>query len=145
MTPAIAAQTAQTAAELGWDGNWPQLAAELPLRGMVQQMAQQSELIRCDLQGNTLCMVLRIPVETLRAAGNVEKLSAALGERFNRAVRIDTEIGAVRNTANARAQADRAERQREAELTIQKDPFVQALMREFGATVVPGSIHPILN
>ncbi|MBB3211377.1 DNA polymerase-3 subunit gamma/tau [Herbaspirillum sp. Sphag1AN] len=145
ITPAMAAQTAQIAAELGWDGNWPHLSAELPLRGMVQQMAQQSELIRCDLQGNTLCLYLRIPVETLRAAGNVEKLSAALGERFNRAVRVETEIGAVSNTANARAQADRAERQREAEMTIQTDPFVQTLMREFGATVVPGSIHPILN
>jgi DNA polymerase III subunit gamma/tau len=145
VTPAMAAQTAQIAAELGWDGNWPQLSAELPLRGMVQQMAQQSELIRCDMQGNTLCLYLRIPVETLRASGNVEKLSVALGERFNRAVRVETEIGAVSNTANTRAQADRAERQREAELTIQKDPFVQSLMREFGATVVPGSIHPILN
>jgi len=29
VTPAMAAQTAKVAAELGWDGNWPQLAADL--------------------------------------------------------------------------------------------------------------------
>jgi DNA polymerase-3 subunit gamma/tau len=39
--------------------------------------------------------------------------------------------------------ADRAERQRQAEETMHSDPFVQTLMREFGATIVPGSIKPI--
>jgi DNA polymerase-3 subunit gamma/tau len=49
----------------------------------------------------------------------------------------------VANTANAKAEADRAERQREAELTVQQDPFVQVMMREFGASIVPGSIRPL--
>jgi len=143
VTPAIAAQTAQIAAELGWNGNWPQLAGDLPLRGMVQQMAQQSELVRCEMNGNSVCFHLRIPVETLRSTGNVEKLTTVLGERFNCNVRIETEIGNVANTANAKAEADRAERQQEAELSVQKDPFVQVLMREFGASIVPGSVRPL--
>ncbi|WP_034298645.1 DNA polymerase III subunit gamma/tau [Herbaspirillum sp. RV1423] len=143
VTPAMAAQTAQVIASLGWDGNWPQLAADLPLRGMVQQMAQQSELIRCENSGNTVCFYLRIPVETLRAAGNVEKLTAVLSERFNKSIRVETEIGAVALTANAKAEADRAERQRDAELTMRNDPFVQVMMREFGASIVPGSIRPL--
>ncbi|MDB5855401.1 MAG: polymerase tau subunit interacting with alpha, partial [Herminiimonas sp.] len=40
------------------------------------------------------------------------------------------------------ATAQREERQRAAEQTIQEDPFVQALRREFNATVVPGSVRP---
>jgi len=143
VTPAMAAQTAKVAAELGWDGNWPQLAADLSLRGMVAQMAQQSELVRCEQSGNSVIFHLRIPVETLRASGNIEKLTAVLGERFNRSVRVETEIGAVALTANARAQADRAERQREAEQTMHNDPFVQVMMREFDASIVPGSIRPL--
>jgi len=143
ITPAMQAQTAQVAAELGWDGNWPHLAADLPLRGMVQQMAQQSELVRCELTGNTVCFHLRIPVETLRASGNVDKLASALGERFGKSVRVETEIGLVAHTANAKAEADRADRQREAEKTVQNDPFVQVMMREFGASIVPGSIRPL--
>jgi DNA polymerase-3 subunit gamma/tau len=143
VTPAMLAQTAQVAAALEWDGNWPQLAAALPLRGMVQQMAQQSEMTHCEMTGNTVCFHLRVPVETLRAAGNIEKLCTVLGERFGRSVRVETEIGVVANTANAKAEADRAERQREAELTVQQDPFVQVMMREFGASIVPGSIRPL--
>ena len=143
VTPEMAAQTAKIAAELGWDGNWPQLAADLSLRGMVAQMAQQSELVRCEQSGNSVVFHLRIPVETLRASGNIEKLTAVLGERFNKSVRVETEIGAVALTANARAQADRAERQREAEQTVHNDPFVQVMMREFDASIVPGSIRPL--
>jgi len=143
VSPATLAQTAMVAAELGWDGNWPQLAADLSLRGMVQQMAQQSELLSCEMNGNTVCFRLRIPVETLRSSGNVEKLTTVLEERFQRTVRIETEIGSVADTANARSQADRAERQRGAEMTMQQDPFVQVLMREFGASIVPGSVRPL--
>ncbi|WP_050479446.1 DNA polymerase III subunit gamma/tau [Herbaspirillum rhizosphaerae] len=143
VTPAMQAQTAQVAASLGWDGNWPHLAAELPLRGMVQQMAQQSELVRCEQVGNAVCFHLRIPVETLRASGNVDKLTAVLSERFGKSVRVETEIGMVAHTANAKAEANRAERQREAEQTVQNDPFVQVMMREFGASIVPGSVRPL--
>jgi DNA polymerase III subunit gamma/tau len=86
---------------------------------------------------------LRIPLDTLRSAGSVDKLSAALSEHFGRPVRVNTELGAVAHTANAAAVAEREARQREAEESMRNDPFVQTLMREFGATLVPGSIKPI--
>ncbi|MGE5623172.1 MAG: DNA polymerase III subunit gamma/tau C-terminal domain-containing protein, partial [Bacillota bacterium] len=129
--------------ELNWDGNWPALAAALPLRGVVQQLAQQSELLKCDVQGDGAQFLLRIPLETLRSAGSVEKLTAALTEHFGKPVRVETEIGAVEHTANAVAVAEREARQRQAEEDMQRDPFVLALMREFGATIVPGSIRPV--
>ena len=130
-------------ATLDWDGNWPALAAELPVRGVVQQLAQQSEMIACDMEGGAVQMRLRVPVETLLTAGSADKLAAALTERFGKTVRLVTEIGAVEQTANAKAMADRAERQRQAEETMQSDPFVQTLMREFGAIIVPGSVKPV--
>jgi DNA polymerase-3 subunit gamma/tau len=143
-TPAQKQETVRIAAELGWDGHWPGLAASLPLRGVVHQMAFQSELVRCEsLAGGNVCFHLRIPLETLRSSGSVEKLVAALSERFGRDVRVDTEIGAVADTANAVAEADRADRQRKAEQKMQNDPFVLSMMREFGASIVPGSIHPL--
>jgi DNA polymerase-3 subunit gamma/tau len=129
---------------LNWDGNWPLLATALPVRGVVQQLAQQSELARCDSESDGAVQFhLRVPVETLRSAGSVDKLAAALTEHFGKAVRINTEIGAVQQTANAQALGERATRQREAEQTMQDDPFVQSLMREFDAVIVPGSIKPI--
>ena len=127
---------------LNWDGNWPVLAASLPLRGVVQQLAQQSELLQCEDNGDGVQILLRIPLDTLRSAGSVDKLAAALTEHFGKTTRVNTEIGAVEQTANAQAVAEREARQRQAEENMQRDPFVQAMMREFNAVIVPGSIKP---
>jgi len=127
---------------LEWDGNWPALAAALPLRGTAQQLATQSELINCGEDGNAAVFKIRVPIETWRTPGNIEKLTAALSERFGRSVRVDTELGPVWFTASAEAQAYREACQRAAEETIANDPFVNSMIREFGAFVVPGSIVP---
>ncbi|MGV7210162.1 DNA polymerase III subunit gamma/tau [Oxalobacteraceae bacterium A2-2] len=128
--------------ELDWDGNWPAVAASLPLRGVAQQLAMQAELVGCHVDGNAVVIKLRVPIETWRTPGNVEKLSAALNERFGRAIRVDTELGPVWYTASAEAQAFREACQRAAEETIANDPFVNSMIREFDAFVVPGSITP---
>ena len=129
--------------ELDWDGDWPTLAAALPVRGVVHQLAQQSELLACVQEGNTFLFSLRVPIETLCTAPSLEKLTAALQERFGKPARVQTEIGAARQTANAKAVAEREARQQQAEETMHSDPFIQTLMREFGATIVPGSIKPV--
>lgn len=129
--------------EIDWDGNWPGLAAGLPLRGVAQQLAFQTELVNCTVDGNVTTFKLRVPIDTLRASGNSEKLAAALQERFtNTKVAVDIDIGHVWYTASAEAQAFREECQRKAEETVASDPFVKDLMREFGAFVVQGSIRP---
>ncbi|MES2070734.1 MAG: DNA polymerase III subunit gamma/tau [Pseudomonadota bacterium] len=143
--PAVAARPLAftPVAELQWDGHWPNLAAALPVRGVAQQLAQQSELVLCEINGNAVVFNLRVPLTTLLSAGSVDKLTAALSERFERSVRVETVIGAVEQTANAQAIAERAARQQLAEKSIQNDSFIQTLMREFGATIVTGSIKPV--
>jgi DNA polymerase-3 subunit gamma/tau len=127
----------------GIDCDWPQLVRQLPLRGVVHQLAMQSELLSCREEGQALLIQIRVPVDTLLSAGSSDKLAAALTTHFGRPVRLDAMIGAVRRTAHAADLADQAERQRLAERTLQDDPFVQTLMRDFGATIVPGSIRPV--
>jgi DNA polymerase-3 subunit gamma/tau len=58
-------------------------------------------------------------------------------------VRLVTEIGTVTHTAHAESVAEQVRRQQLAEQTLNEDPFVQTLIREFGATIVPGSIKPV--
>lgn len=129
--------------ELDWDGNWPALAATLPLRGVSQQLAFQTQLIDCKADGNAATIRLKCPIDTLRASGNTEKLQAALNERFaGKRINVEIEIGPVWYTASAEAQAYREKRQRDAEETVASDPFVQMLEREFNAFIVPGSVHP---
>ncbi|WP_175625506.1 MULTISPECIES: DNA polymerase III subunit gamma/tau [Oxalobacteraceae] len=130
---------------LNWDGNWPALAAVLPVRGVAQQLALQSELLKCGptAESHLITFDLLVAVDVLLANGSAEKLTAVLCEHFGQTVRLQTTIGAVEHTASAAAIADRAERQRDAEHSMEEDPFVQKLMREFGATIVPGSVRPI--
>ncbi len=127
---------------LEWDGNWPALAAGLPLRGVAQQLALQTELIECQHAEHATNFCLRVPFDTLRSSGNVDKLAVALSERFGRKVTVETDLGPVWHTASAQAQTEREARQRQAEHTIENDPFVLSVKRDLGATVVPGSIRP---
>ena len=127
---------------LDWDGNWPAVAAVLPLRGVAQQLAVQAELIECLHDGHSTTFRLRVPIDTWRSPANVEKLAAALTERFGRKVSVDTELGAVWYTASAEAQAHREACQLQAEEIIASDPFVLDMKRAFDAFVVPGTITP---
>ncbi|KGF79743.1 DNA polymerase III subunit gamma/tau [Massilia sp. JS1662] len=129
-----------------WDGNWPALAASLPLRGVAQQLAFQTELVECVADGAAATFRLRVPVDTLRASGNSEKLCAALQERFPAVrVNVETEIAPTWYTASAEAKARRERLQREAEATVDADSFVQDMVRTFDAFVVPGSVRPIAS
>lgn len=127
--------------EINWDGNWPALAGSLPLRGVAQQLALQTELVACVVHDRSVTFNLRVPVDTLRASGNSEKLAAALQEHFpDFRVNVESEIGPVWYTAGAEQKAAREERQRLAESIVAADPFVQELERRFDAFVVPGSV-----
>ncbi|MFM0286739.1 DNA polymerase III subunit gamma/tau [Paraburkholderia megapolitana] len=124
---------------LGFNGDWPALAAGLPLKGISYQLAFNSELMALD--GTTLR--LNVPVPQYAEASQVAKLKVALAERLGHAVDVQVEVGPARRTAAAFDAAARAQRQQEAEREIGTDPFVQSLIREFGASIVPGSIRPI--
>ena len=123
--------------------DWPVVVRKLELRGVAQQLATQSELLSVHEDDVVIKIELRIPVDTLLSAGSVEKLATALTGYLNKKVSITTEIGVVRQTAHAASLAEQAERLQQAEQTLESDPFVQTLKREFGATIVPGSVRPI--
>ncbi|HEU5436058.1 MAG TPA: DNA polymerase III subunit gamma/tau [Telluria sp.] len=126
-----------------WDGNWPALAATLPLRGVAQQLAMQTELVECVSDGHQSTFRLRAPIDTLRASGNTDKLLAVLQERFtNTRVAVEVEIGPVWYTASVEAKAWREQVLQEAEQTVAAHPFVQEMGRQLNAFVVQGSVRP---
>jgi len=124
--------------------DWPVVVTKLELRGVAHQLATQSELLRVYEDDVVIKIDLRIPVDTLLSAGSTEKLATALTGYLHKKVSITTEIGVVRQTAHAATLAEQADRLQQAEQTLESDPFVQTLKREFGATIVPGSVRPIL-
>ncbi|SAK76638.1 DNA polymerase III subunits gamma and tau [Caballeronia hypogeia] len=124
---------------LGVNVEWPALAVDLPLKGVAYQLAFNSELTACAANSVTLAVAVQMYTD----ASHVTKLTAALTERLGRAIEVTVNVGPARRTAAALDAAERAKRQHEAEQEIQQDPFVRSLIRDFGASIVQGSIRPI--
>ncbi|MGU7775863.1 DNA polymerase III subunit gamma/tau [Burkholderia sp. MR1-5-21] len=126
---------------IGFDGEWPALAARLPLKGVAYQLAFNSELTAVD----ATTLKLSVPVPQYADAAQVAKLKAALADALGKPVDVAVEVGPARRTAAALDAAARAARQRDAEQEIHADPFVQQLVREFGARIVEGSVRPLAD
>lgn len=119
---------------------WPELAARLPVTGLAAELARQSEW--AGVQGDAI--ILRVAVKTLAESESRVRLQTVLCEHFGQGIRLDVDVGAVGEaTAHAVAQAERAARQQAAEDAVAIDPFVQALVADFGAHVVAGSIRHV--
>ena len=112
------------------------VAAEA-ITALVRELALQSQLVSRD-GGNWL---LRVERESLNQPTARERLRVAL-EAAGQATQVTVEVGVVSDSPARRNAAAAAERQRRAEDIVANDPFVQSLMRDYGARIVPGSIKP---
>ncbi|MEX3548018.1 MAG: DNA polymerase III subunit gamma/tau [Burkholderia sp.] len=122
---------------IGYQGEWHQLAASLPLKGVAYQLAVNSELT--SLEGGAL----KLMVPQYADAAQVAKLKAALVEALGKPVELSVEVGPARRTAAALDAVERARCQRQAEQEIGTDPFVQQLIRDFSARIIEGSVKPV--
>ena len=119
---------------------WPELAARLPVTGLAAELAKQSEW--AGVQGDAI--ILRVAVKTLAESESRVRLQTVLCEHFGQGIRLDVEVGITGEaTAHAVAKAERAARQQAAEDAVAVDPFVQALLADFGGQVVPCSIRHV--
>ncbi len=120
--------------------SWPELAARLPVTGLASELARQSEWD--GVQGDAV--ILRVAVKTLAESESRVRLQTVLCEHFGQGIRLDVRVGVTGDaTAYAVAQAESAARQLAAENAVSVDPFVQALLADFGGHVVPGSIRHV--
>ena len=120
-----------------WHATVQQLVAAEAITALVRELALQSQLVARD----GAHWLLRVERESLNQPTARERLRAAL-EAAGHATQISVEVGRVIDSPARRNAAAAAERQRVAEETVMNDPYVQTLMREHGAKIVPGSIKP---
>jgi DNA polymerase-3 subunit gamma/tau len=121
---------------------WNQLVREMveaqAINALVRELALQSQLIaRDDKQWS-----LQVDKDSLNTPSNRERLQAALAQ-FGHDVQLSVATGPVLDSTAKRLTQENAERQARAEAIILQDPFVQSLMRDFDAKIVPGSIKPV--
>ena len=120
-----------------WQRTVQQLIASEAITAMVRELALQSQLIARD----TDQWLLRVERESLNQSGSRDRLANAL-QGAGHAVSLAVEVGRVTDSPVRRNAAQAAERQLAAEKIIFDDPFVQTMMRDFAAKIVPGSIKP---
>ena len=120
-----------------WLSTVQQLIANDAITALVRELALQSQLVARD----TDQWILRVERESLNQPGSRDRLALAL-QAVGHGVGLVVEIGRVTDSPARRNGALAAERQLAAEKIIFDDPFVQTMMRDFGAKIVPGSIKP---
>ncbi|MCZ8251526.1 MAG: DNA polymerase III subunit gamma/tau [Hylemonella sp.] len=140
--PAFGAAQAAPLVPTEEGGYWHQvvrgLMASEAITALVRELALQSQLVARDADQ----WLLRVERESLNSASARERLQAAL-QAAGHPVTLAVEIGRVSDSPARRNAAIAEEKQLAAEKLIHEDPFVQAMMRDFGAKIVPGSIKPI--
>ncbi len=121
-----------------WHATVQALVDAQAIGAMVRELALQSQLVARD-DGQWL---LRVERESLNQPGSRDRLTQALKDAGFDVV-LAVEVGRVTDSPGRRNAQASAERQVAAEQLIYATPMVQALMKDFGARVVPGSIRPL--
>jgi len=123
-----------------FNGNWRALVDALKL-GLARELAKHCELVAYDQDSITLS----VPESQkhLVSANYQEKLTTAITQHFDRKIKLQFSIGGSGNTPAKQISQEKAQAQANAETAIEEDSFVQALIDDFGATIIPNSIKPI--
>ncbi len=114
------------------------MSAADAINALVRELGLQSQLVARD----TDTWMLRVERESLNSTSSRERLEKAL-DAAGYPVRLTVEVGRVQDSPAKRNAAAAAQRQAGAEAIILNDTYVQSLMRDYGAKIVPGSIKPL--
>ncbi len=140
LNPANLANRADKSLGDTWSGIVNALIDQGAVAALAQQLALQSEL--CSRESGV--WTLRVAIESLSQPAARDKLQAALQAALgDAALTLNVEIGPVSDTPARRNAAALTERQNAAEALVQNDPFVQDMIRNWGARIVPGSIKTL--
>ncbi len=123
-----------------FNGNWRGLLDELKL-GLVRTLAQHCELVSYD--ENSISLSVPESQKHLLVPNYQEKLGAAICQYFGKRIKLQFSIGGTGNTPAKQISQEKAHAQANAESAIEDDSFVQALINDFGASIIPNSIKPI--
>lgn len=131
---------AKPAAPTLFDGNWRKLVGQLKL-GLARALAQHCELLSHD--EHSFHLTVADSHTHLLDPSYQEKLCQALSQHFGKKIKLHFTSGGGGNTPAAQISQEKAVIQSAAEAAIHEDDFVQALVRDFDAKIIPSSIKPV--
>jgi DNA polymerase-3 subunit gamma/tau len=120
---------------------WGRCIAALRLRGAARELA--ANCAWGGGAGDRIQLRLAPSHEQLRSTKSVERLQAALSEHFGRSLRVEVLVQDAGEDTPAQARQRSAEAtQARAEAAIADDDVARALIEQFGAELIPGSVQP---
>jgi len=139
-TPQNVQSSGATVAHAGVD-DWSALIDSAGLRGPAGQLARHAALIGID--GDVVRLALKPMHEHLSSPPLIAQMQERLSTALGRAVKVRFDKANVADTPADAAARERSTRQSAAERALEEDPAVQALIRDFGAHIVPASVKPV--
>ncbi len=139
----VAAAPAPVPQDAGGLPNWEALIERAGLRGPFGLLAQNAILRERD--GQTLVLALLPAHMSLAVEPMVSQMEERIGQALGERIRLRFVAqgqGTQVQTPAARAALARDAAQSAAEQSIEGDPLVQSMKRDFGARVVPQSVKP---
>ena len=121
-------------------GDWRKLVEQLKL-GLAKSLAQECELI--NYHDNTFNLSLSEKNKHLNQKTYVDKLQEELINHFNKKINLEIRLGSASNSPLSEKKVEKAELLKTTESAIMKDEFVNELINEFGAEIIPSSIKSI--
>ena len=122
-----------------FDGDWRGLVDRLKL-GLARALAQNCEVASFD--EDSIAFSVPPTQKHLLGMGYEEKLQAAVQQHFGRKIKLSFAQGGSGNTPAQQMSQEKAALQSHAENAIRTDGFVQALIQDLGAQIIPSSIKP---
>ena len=123
-----------------FNGDWRNLVDNLKL-GLARALSQHCELISYD--ENSISLSVPEMQKHLLVPNYQEKLSTAINQYFDKKIKLHFSVGGTGKTLAQQINQEKAQAQSTAETAIEEDGFVQALINDFGAQIIPNSIKPI--
>ena len=128
-----------------FNGDWRGLVEQNLKLGLARALAQNCEMVSFD--DNSINLRVAENNKHLVSASYQEKLSSAINQHFGKKIKLNVNISGEANTEiitpAKQTAVEKATIQSSAEAAIMNDGFVQSLMNDFGATIIPNSIKPI--
>ncbi|MFJ4348093.1 DNA polymerase III subunit gamma/tau [Pseudomonas sp. NPDC089401] len=121
---------------------WLELFPQLPVSGMTGNIAANCTLISAD--GDDWLLHLDPGQGALFNATQQRRLNEALNQHLGRTLNLRIELILPEQETPAQAGArKRAERQQDAVTSIEQDPLIQQMIKQFGAKVRQDTIEPV--
>ena len=128
-----------------FNGDWRGLVEQNLKLGLARALAQNCEMVSFD--DNSITLRVAESNKHLVSTSYQEKLSSAINQHFGKKIKLNVDINGEANaeiiTPAKQTAVEKATIQSSAEAAIMNDGFVQSLMNDFGATIIPNSIKPI--